>query len=46
MDVKDLVIASGKSMTIVYRLAKRLGRLPTVEELKANRPAGRPKKYK
>lgn len=46
MTVKELVELGGKSETIVYRLAKRLGRLPTVEELKTERKPGRPKKYK
>ena len=32
------------SCTVVYRLAKKLGRLPTLDELK-NRKNGRPRKY-
>lgn len=35
---------SGKSKTTIYNLAKKLGRLPTVEELN-NQKKGRPKKY-
>lgn len=40
-----LAQASGVSVTTVYNYAKKLGRLPTVEELKAGKKNGRPKKY-
>lgn len=42
--VQELMEQTGRSKAIIYRLAKRLGRLPTVEEV-INRPNGRPKKY-
>ena len=44
LSVKELAEAAGKSERNVYRLAKKLGRLPTVEELKAVK-RGAPKKY-
>lgn len=40
----QLASAAGVSLATVYNLAKRLGRLPTVAELKAPRRPG-PKKY-
>ena len=43
--IKDLVAITGKSKSVIYALAKKLGRLPTIEEV-INRPNGRPKKYK
>jgi predicted DNA-binding transcriptional regulator AlpA len=46
MTVKELVELGGKSETTIYKLAKRLGRLPTIEEVKEERLPGRPKKYK
>lgn len=42
--VQSLAEKSGKSVPAVYNLARKLGRLPTVEELK-NQKIGRPKKY-
>ena len=44
LSVKELAETTGKSERNVYRLAKKLGRLPTVEELKAVK-RGAPKKY-
>ncbi|MCD8201478.1 MAG: hypothetical protein LUD47_05375 [Clostridia bacterium] len=42
----QLAAESGKSVATVYKLAKTLGRLPTVEELQAERKSpGRPRKY-
>lgn len=41
---EKLAEEAGVSRTVVYRLAKKLGRLPTLDELK-NRKNGRPRKY-
>lgn len=43
--IEELAIATGKSKVVVYRLAKKLGRLPSKEEI-LNRKNGRPPKYK
>ena len=40
-----LAQAAGVSVATVYKYAKRLGRLPTIEELCAGVKNGRPKKY-
>lgn len=46
MTVRQLADLSGKSISTVYRLARKLSRLPTVEELQAPRQkTGRPRKY-
>lgn len=44
LSVTELAEAAGKSERNVYRLAEKLGRLPTVAELKAVK-RGAPKKY-
>lgn len=44
MTVEELARETGKSKVVIYRIAKRLGRLPTTEEV-LNRKNGRPKKY-
>ena len=44
MTVDELVKETGKSRVTIYKVAKRLGRLPSVEEI-MNRPVGRPRKY-
>lgn len=44
LSVTELAEAAGKSERNVYRLAEKLGRLPTVAELKAVK-RGTPKKY-
>lgn len=43
-DVEELAKMSGKSKVSVYALCKKLGRLPTLEEVKAVK-VGRPPKY-
>lgn len=43
--IEELMRLSGKCKATVYRLAKKFGRLPTVEELKSQKPTGRPRKY-
>lgn len=43
--VQELMKLTGRSKTTIYKLASKLGRLPTVEEV-LNRPNGRPRKYK
>ena len=44
LTVKDLCDLTGKKKSTIYRLAKELGRLPTVEEVKSIQ-MGRPRKY-
>lgn len=44
--VKELAAKANVSVATVYNYAKRLGRLPTVEELLNGRKRGRPTKYK
>lgn len=44
MTAKEIAQAAGVSTATVYKRAKQLGRLPTVEEVK-NARNGRPKKY-
>lgn len=43
--VDELAKETGKSRAVVYRLAKKLGRLPTKKEVLC-RKNGRPVKYK
>ena len=46
MTVKELAEKADVTARRVYQLAKKLGRLPTVEEIKARKgKRGRPKKY-
>lgn len=46
MTVKELAEEANVTQRRVYQLAKELGRLPTVEELKERKgKRGRPKKY-
>lgn len=45
MTVAELARLSGKATATVYKYAKRLGRLPTLEELAAPPKMGRPRKY-
>lgn len=45
MTVKELAKATNRSTTVIYKLIKRLNRMPTSEEVLANRKGGRPKKY-
>jgi hypothetical protein len=42
--VADLMRQTGKSHITIYKVAKRLHRRPTVDEI-LNRKNGRPKKY-
>lgn len=42
--VAELIQKTGRSKSVIYKLAQRLGRLPTADEV-LNRPNGRPKKY-
>ncbi len=43
--VKELAIKCKRSQVVIYALAKKLGRLPTEEEV-LERKTGRPPKYK
>lgn len=40
----ELAIKTGKSRVVIYKVARRLGRIPTEEEI-INRKTGRPSKY-
>ena len=44
LTIKQLEELTGKSQRTIYNLAKKLNRLPTVEELLSVK-RGRPKKY-
>lgn len=44
LTVKELSERTGKCPAAIYKLCKKLGRMPTVEEVK-NQKAGRPRKY-
>lgn len=44
LSVKELAEKTGRSTQVIYRLIKKLGRVPTIEEI-INRPNGRPRKY-
>lgn len=47
MNVKELAKKHNVSHTIIYNMAKKLGRLPTDEEIEnRNKTKGRPQKYK
>ena len=46
MTVKELAEQANVTERRVYQMAKRLGRLPTLEEIEARKgKRGRPKKY-
>ena len=45
MEIKQLAKKCNKSEMAIYRLAKKLGRLPTEEEVLSVK-RGRPQKYK
>ena len=44
MTVDELVEATGRSRVTIYKVARKLGRMPSVEEI-LNRKNGRPRKY-
>lgn len=47
MTVKELAEKSNVAESRVYQIAKKLGRLPTVDEIESRKgKRGRPKKYK
>ena len=47
MTVRELAKKHGVSHTLIYNMAKKLGRLPTDEEIEnRNRKMGRPQKYR
>lgn len=47
MTAKELAEATNVTERRVYQIAKKLGRLPTVEEIESRKgKRGRPKKYK
>lgn len=43
--IEELALKSGKSRPTIYYHAKKLGRLPTLEELQNAKRTGRPRKY-
>lgn len=45
MTVEELAKKTNRCNSAIYRLARKLGRLPTEEEV-LNRQVGRPRKYK
>ena len=45
MTIKEIAEITGRSYTCIWRLAKKLGRLPTIKEVQ-NRKNGRPLKWK
>lgn len=46
MTIKELAEKSNRSISWVYKLAQKLGRPPTIEEIEARKGnRGRPKKY-
>ena len=47
MNARELAEKHGVSHTLIYNMAKKLGRLPTDEEIEnRNRKTGRPQKYR
>ena len=47
MNARELAEKHGVSHTLIYNMAKKLGRLPTDEEIEnRNRKMGRPQKYR
>lgn len=44
MTIDELVKKTGKSKVTIYKVARKLGRIPTEEEV-LNRSVGRPRKY-
>lgn len=44
MTIDELAEITGRSRVTIYKVARRLGRIPTIEEV-LNRKNGRPKKY-
>ena len=47
MNARELAEKHGVSHTLIYNMAKKLGRLPTDEEVEnRNRKTGRPQKYR
>lgn len=46
MTIKELCEKTGRSRTWIYTICKRLGRMPTIEEVEElKNKKGRPKKY-
>ena len=44
MTIQELAEITGRSRVTIYKVARRLGRIPTIEEV-LNRKNGRPRKY-
>lgn len=43
-DIEELAKKTNRSYVVVYKVARKLGRVPTEEEI-LNRKPGRPRKY-
>ena len=44
MTIQELAEITGRSRVTIYKVARRLGHIPTIEEV-LNRKNGRPRKY-
>lgn len=45
LGVSEIAEVTGKSRAWIYKMAERLGRIPTIQEVKNTPPSGRPAKY-
>ena len=45
LGVSEIAEVTGKSRAWIYKMAERLGRIPTIQEVENTPPSGRPAKY-
>lgn len=45
LGVSEIAEVTGKSRAWIYKMAEKLGRLPTIQEVENTPPSGRPAKY-
>ena len=45
LGVSEIAEVTGKSRAWIYKIAERLGRIPTIQEVENTPPSGRPTKY-
>ena len=45
LGVSEIAEVTGKSRAWIYKMAEKLGRLPTIQEVENTPPSGRPTKY-
>lgn len=45
LGVSEIAEVTGKSRAWIYKMAERLGRIPTIQEVENTPPSGRPTKY-